>query len=216
MSKLKSLADALAALRDSASPKGRARYDRLVQHVIDSGALDDALKAGDRFPDFQLASADGRFVRLADVIAGGPAVLSFYRGEWCPYCSAELNALADAAPEIRAAGATLAAITPEAGGIALRTKVERGFDFEILCDLDNSLALECGLVFRLTEDVRAAYAAKGIDLARIYGNEAGLLPTPATYIVGRDGQIAHAYVDPNFRYRLEPAEIVRVLQTLPR
>ena len=172
------------------------------------------MKEGDAFPDFQLASADGRFVRRADLLAQGPAVVSFYRGAWCPYCSAELNALAEVAPHIRAAGATLTAITPEAGGAALRTKIDRGLDFEILCDLDNTLALECGLMFPVPDDIRAAYMERNIDFVRIYGNDAWLLPTPATYIVRRDGVIAMAYVNPDFRYRLEPGEIVKALAAL--
>ena len=210
----KTLAEALAAIRDKASARGREVYDKLVKQLTESGATVGALKEGDAFPDFQLASADGRFVRRADLLAQGPAVVSFYRGAWCPYCSAELNALAEVAPQIRAVGATLTAITPEAGGTALRTKVDRGLDFEILCDLDNTLALECGLMFPVPDDIRAAYMERNIDFVRIYGNDAWLLPTPATYIVRRDGVIAMAYVNPDFRYRLEPGEIVKALAAL--
>jgi peroxiredoxin len=209
------LADALAEQRAHASPAGRILYDGLVKHLIDSSAIGNALKAGDRIPDFQLASADGRFVTSAEILARGPAVLSFYRGAWCPYCSAELNALADIAAQIRAAGATLVAITPEAGGAALRTKVERNLDFDILCDLDNTLALECGLIFRIPDDLREAYLARGIDFAKIYGNNSWMLPAPATYIVRKDGIIAEAYVNPDFRYRLEPREILAALAKIP-
>jgi peroxiredoxin len=210
----KTLADELAAIREKSSARGREVYDRLVKQLTESGAMAGALKEGAVFPDFQLASADGRFVRRADVLAHGPAVFSFYRGAWCPYCSAELNALAEIAPQIRSAGATLVAITPEAGGVALRTKVDRGLEFEILCDLDNTLALECGLMFPVPDDIRAAYLERGIDFVRTYGNEAWLLPTPATYVVGRDAVVAMAYVNPDFRHRLEPSEIVKALAKL--
>ena len=210
----KTLAEALAAIRDKASARGREVYDKLVKQLTESGATAGALKEGDEFPDFQLASADGRFIRRTDLLAHGPAVISFYRGAWCPYCSAELNALAEIAPQIRAAGATLAAITPDAGGTALRTKIDRGLDFEILCDLDNTLALECGLMFPVPDEIRATYMQRNIDFVRIYGNDAWMLPTPATYVVRRDGIIAMAYVNPDFRYRLEPTEIVKALATL--
>lgn len=210
----KKLAEELAAIRDKASPRGREGYDKLVKQLTVSGAAEGALKEGDAFPDFQLASADGRFVRRTDLLARGPAVISFYRGVWCPYCSAELNALAEIAPQIRAAGATLAAITPEAGGTALRTKIDRDLDFEVLCDLDNTLALECGLMFPVPDEIRAAYTERGIDFVRIYGNDAWMLPTPATYVVRGDGIIAMGYVNPDFRVRLEPTEILKALVTL--
>jgi peroxiredoxin len=210
------LTETLAGIRAAASEAGNKRYDALVQHLIATGAIDNALKVGDSIPEFTLASAEGRFVRSADILARGPAVLSFYRGAWCSYCSAELNALADAAPRIRAAGAALVSITAEAGGTALRTKFDRQLDFEILIDLDNGLALEFGLVFRLTDDVKKAYLRNGWDFGLIYGNEAWFLPVPATYIVRPDGVIAHAYVNADFRYRLDPEEILKALAHLAR
>lgn len=205
------LTQTLTTLRAGASDRQRELYDGLVQLLVDSGAVANALKEGDVFPDFMLASADGHFVRRDEVLAKGIAVFSFYRGEWCPYCSAELSALADAAPQIAKAGGQLVAVTPEAGGRALRTKLERQLQFEVLCDLDNSLAFECGLVFPVPDSVRSAYLARGINFSTVYGNEAWLLPTPATYIVGRNGVILRAHVDPDFRRRLDPEEILAVL-----
>src|SRR5690606_11849450 len=111
---------------------------------------DNALKPGDKCPPFALTSAEGAFVRSEDLLARGPMVLSFYRGMWCPFCSAELEALHEATPAIRAAGGGLVAVTAEAGGKPSEVKQERGFEFEILCDLDNGLALTFGLVFRVS------------------------------------------------------------------
>lgn len=206
--------DKLSRMREEEDDEWRALYDRMVQHLIDSDVAGDALKAGDTFPDFQMPSAEGRFVRRADVLANGPAVLSFYRGAWCPYCSAELNALAEAAPAIAKAGAMLATISPEAGGAALRTKVERHLPFEILCDLDNVLGLECGLVFPMSDEMRKVYIADGLDLSRVYGNDAWMLPLPATYIVRQDAVIAKAFVDADFRNRLDPEDILATLAAL--
>ena len=51
-----------------------------------SGIAQGALKAGDRASDFRLHDARGGYLRLKDLLARGPVVLSFYRGGWCPYC----------------------------------------------------------------------------------------------------------------------------------
>ncbi len=214
MNKPLSLTELLSSLRDKQSPKWRSLYDALVQHLVDEGAANDALKTGDKLPDFMLASAEGHFVRLADLLARGPVVLSFYRGRWCPYCSAELDALNAVSERIRDSGATLVAITAEAGGEAIRTKFERKFDFEILCDLDNGLALECGLVFKLPAEVQKAYLETNLDLPKLYGNTSWFLPIPATYVVDRAGIIREAYVNPDFRYRLDPAAIMQVIEGL--
>jgi peroxiredoxin len=209
-----SLAHALDVLRTNAKPATRTAYDHLIDHLIDSGAVANALKVGDRFPSFQLASAEGRFVRLEDILSKGPAVVSFYRGAWCPYCFAELTELDAIVPDVRALGAEILAITPEAGGAALRTKVDRELDIEILCDLDSTLALECGLVFRLPDDLRQLYLANGLDLAHVLGNDSWFLPVPATYVVDSKGVIVFAYTNPDFRYRLEPSEVLNVLRLL--
>lgn len=51
-----------------------------VESVRASGAA--GLAIGERAPDFTLPNQVGKTVRLADRLAKGPVVLSFYRGEW--------------------------------------------------------------------------------------------------------------------------------------
>jgi hypothetical protein len=41
-----------------------------------------AIKQGERMPDFELPSATGEQVRLSEVLKNGPAVVFFYRGKW--------------------------------------------------------------------------------------------------------------------------------------
>ena len=110
MNKRPTLKEKLDALRVS-SPVWKARYDRLVQSLRDAKVGEDALKAGDRCPDFVLANAEGMLVASSDLLARGPIVLSFYRGKWCPYCVTELEALREASADIAASGATLVAVT---------------------------------------------------------------------------------------------------------
>ena len=88
-------------------------------------------KPGDKCPEFALTDAEGRLIRSQDLIAQGPVVLSFYRGVWCPFCSAELEALHAAEAAIKSAGARLVAVSAEAGGLSLRVKHERKFGFDI-------------------------------------------------------------------------------------
>ena len=208
------LADIMAAIRAATPAWFSKENDRLVQGLIDAGAADGVLRVDDRMPDFLLPNAEGQLVSSAQLLANGPAVLSFYRGIWCPYCSEELNALADAAPRLKAAGATVAAITPEIGGTALRTKRERKLQFEILCDVDNGVAMAFGLMFRIPEDIQASYLKFNVNMPKIYGNDGWMIPIPATYVVGRDGVIAYAYVNPDYRERCDPESLVEIVRKL--
>jgi len=212
----KSFADKLAEIHANTPERLTGINDRLVERLIKAETAEHALKAGDPCPDFVLPTAEGVFRSIHEVLKEGPAVVSFYRGQWCPYCSAELEALHVAEPDIRARGAKLVAVTPEAGGVALKVKRERHFGFDILCDLDNGVALQFGLAFRLPEEAVDFFLSSDIriDFPVVYNNESWFLPIPATYVIGRDGTIAHAYVNPDFRERLDPSEIVRVLSEL--
>jgi len=208
------LDDKLKAIRDRANPAGKKLYDDLIAHLKQSGALDNVVKAGESFPDFALPSAAGQIVTRTALLANGPAVVVFDRGAWCPYCTLVLSELAKIAPAIREAGATVVAVTPEVGGGAARIKAQCGIDFDVLSDVDNVLGMECGLTFPVPDNIRRAYVETGIDLERINGNDMWLLPAPAAFVVAKDATVRQSFVDIDFRYRVEPAEILKSVQAL--
>jgi peroxiredoxin len=209
-----SLTEELTKLRATVGEPWRSLSDDVVGHLIKARVADEALKAGDKCPEFSLINAEGKMVRSGDLLARGPLVLSFYRGVWCPFCEAELEAFHHSQSGLREAGGLLVTVTSEVGGLPFNVKRERDFDFEVLCDLDNGLALAFGLVFRVSDELAETMLKAGIDFLLIYGNDSWFLPIPATYIIGKDGIIAHAYVNADFRFRLDPSEVVRLLQRL--
>lgn len=179
-----------------------------------TGVARRALAPGSNFPPFLLPDTEGRLVGLSDLLAGGPAVVTFFRGTWCPYCSATLDALREAMPEIEAVGGTLAAVTPETGGRALEAKLRHGASYRILADVDHGLAAACGVAFRVPEPYRRLLMAAGLNLTERQGNGAWLLPMPAAFVLRPSGKIAWAFVDPDFTRRAEPAEMIAVLHRI--
>jgi peroxiredoxin len=198
------------------SPDIRKAYEALVSDLERSGLIGQALKAGDAMPAFELPNVEGRLITSAELLEHGPLVLSFFRGGWCPYCRLELKALQESLPEIERRGAALTAITPDTGAALGATKRTNQLGYQVLSDVDNGVGLTFGLIFRVPPAVRELYLRLGIDLGARHGNATGewLLPVPATYIVDRDGIIRHAELDPDFKRRMEPSEIVRVLGDL--
>jgi hypothetical protein len=81
-----SLEDKLAATR--AAGAGRIPADRqaimhrATEDLRKSGILYRIVAVGGRAPDFELANHDGRRVSSTELLAGGPMVLSFFRGSW--------------------------------------------------------------------------------------------------------------------------------------
>src|SRR6516225_3048623 len=65
---------------------------RPIGQLINSGAVEQSLKEGALAPDFILPDAHGRVVKLSHLLAQGPVAMTFYRGQWCPYCHLALRA----------------------------------------------------------------------------------------------------------------------------
>jgi len=191
-----------------------AAYQRGVDELVAADVAAHAIARGDAAPDFTLPNARGGEVTLSKLVAKGPVVMAFYRGGWCPYCNLQLRAYQRALPEIRALGASLVAISPESPDKSLSTAEKNALEFEVLSDVKGEAGRAYRLFFDLSDELKALYAANGNDLAKVNGDGAWHLPMPATYVIGADGRVALAYVDAEYRNRLEPAEIVSSLRGL--
>lgn len=170
------------------------------------------LKPGEPMPDFVLPNAAGDLVFSDDLLARGPLVVCFFRGIWCPFCNATLAALQEALPQIAAAGATLVAISPDAGGHAAEAARRFGLGYDVLVDIDNATGLRFGTVFRVPDDYRQALLSFGIDLEQRHGDDAWLLPMPATFVAGPDGILRFVQASGDVTERTEPAQIIALLR----
>jgi len=192
----------------------KAAYDEFLARLSAAQVGAQARKAGDRMPDFLLPNAEGRLVDSADLLARGPVVVTFIRGQWYPYCALTLEALEAVLPELEAAGGTLVAMTPETGGLALATKRERGLHYDVLVDVDLAVAMAFGIVFRTPPLYAALLSRAGLDLGNRSGNPGWFLPIPATFVVRGDGVIHRAWVNIDFIERPEPTDIIETLRRL--
>lgn len=182
--------------------------------LLASGITATALKAGDKAPDFALTDVHGQTETLAALLRQGPVVVSFYRGGWCPYCNLELRALQQILPEMQTLDASLVAISPEKPDESLSTAEKNELAFPVLSDLGSKVAAQFGIAFDLAEALRPIYTQLGHGLPDRNGDDSWQLPIPATYVIGRDGIIRFAFVDTDYRSRLEPAAILDALASL--
>jgi peroxiredoxin len=173
-----------------------------------------ARKAGDIFPSLALPRGDGQMVDVGAITARGPAVITFYRGGWCPYCNLELRAFQALLPEIQSLGATLIAVSPETPDHTVATAEKNGVAFTVLSDAKGALAMALGIQFELAPAIKALYQKFGHDLASRNDDPRWALPMPATYVVEKGGRIAAAFVDPDYRRRMEPTEALAALRAI--
>lgn len=194
-----------------APPQIREAMTSADMGLAASGITRRAIKAGNRAPDFRLPDAHGGHVRLRDLLTRGPVVVSFYRGGWCPYCNIELRALQSAQPAIKLAGAEIVAISPQRPDESLSTAEKNALAFPVLSDVGSATAKAYGIAFDLAEELRPIYTRFGHALPDKNGDDSWVLPIPATYIIDTNGTVVLAFVDIDYRNRLEPTEIIAAL-----
>ena len=179
-----------------------------------SGLSERALHVGDMMPEFTLPDPTGKLVSSRELLKQGPLLVTFYRGNWCPYCNLALQALQDHLAEIKALGANLVAISPQTPDNSMTMQEKHGLAFPVLSDSGLTVARRFGLVFTLPESLRPIYTSFGIDLQKQNGASTYELPMPATYLVDRNGTIREAFVHVDYRRRLEPATALEWLKKL--
>jgi peroxiredoxin len=189
-----------------------------MERVRAARTVDQALKVGQPAPEFTLPDAFGQEVSLKALLAKGPVVISFYRGEWCPFCNIEFRALQEALPQMEAFDATLVAISPEKPDHGIVVAEKNKLTFPVLSDFGNKVARQFGVVFQIGEDVKTL--SKNTfknDIALRNGENSYELPVPATYVVDKAGAIRFVHVDVDYMTgRAEPEAIVTALKALSR
>ncbi len=185
-----------------------------IGRMAEDGIEKNARKVGDTAPGFSLRNTSGDTVALDGLLAKGPVVVVFYRGEWCPFCDLELRAYQKALPEIEAEGAVLVAISPQSPEKSRSTVESRGLGFDVLSDPGGLVAGTFGLTFSMNDAEQELHKAFGADLPTINGSSDWDLPVPATFVIARNGRITWAYANSNYTNRAEPADVIQALSSL--
>lgn len=178
-----------------------AELSKSITTLVHTGIAQQSVKVGERAPDFTLPDVEGSPVALSELLKHGPVVLTFYRGEWCPFCNLALRAYQRILPQIQSLGATLVAISPQTPDHSLSTVEKKELTFPVLSDVGNIVARAYRIVFTLEESIRPLYTTIGADLPTFNGDASWELPMPATFLLAQDGTVRLASVDEDSTYR---------------
>jgi len=185
----------------------------MIENLRTSGAVP-GIEIGERAPSFTLPNAVGKPVSLDDRLTEGPVVVVFYRGAWCPYCDLHLRALQESLDAIEARGASLVAISPPAPDDSLPFAERLVLGFDVLSDLDQAVSVAWRLQFELPDALRDVYRTMGMALDDHNADGSWHLPVPATFVLDRTGVVRARHVDPNYRERMAPADVVAALDAI--
>lgn len=124
----------------------------------------------------------------------------------------ELQALEAALPQYRELGANLVAISPQVKANSRKSVRQNHLTFPILSDEKSQVADAFGLRFSLPDYLVDLYKGFGNDLPTFNDDPAWVLPMPARFVIGQDGVILYAEVNPDYTQRPDPSELLPALR----
>lgn len=162
------------------------------------------IQIGASLPAFKLPNALGNEVSSESLLAKGPVLITFYRGNWCPFCNLALRSLQLRLDEFHAKGVTIVAISPELPDTSLSTTEKNELKFEVLSDVSNRFARELGIVWDQPKSAESVFKAFEIDLKARNGDNSMAVPIPTTILADANGVVRNIHIDPDYMQRLEP------------
>jgi peroxiredoxin len=213
-----SLSEQLAAYKagfvQRAAPERVAMMEAATAELRATGIESQALQVGAQVPDLTMPDALNQPVRLSSLWQRGPLVLIFYRGGWCPYCNLELRAWQQHVAALKQLGGQLVAVSPQTPDNSLSTAEKNELAFPVLSDSALKAATAFGVAFEMPPALIELYSRVGNDLPVLNGNGRWVLPVPATYVIDRNGRVAFAHVEADYRERAEPRDVMAAVAEL--
>jgi len=188
------------------------QWSRQLQ-LADSGSL--ALRVGEAGAGFRAApNAEGKLVATDELLARGPLVVSFFRGELVPLLPHHAAGLrGGAAGDHKAGRPSWSRSRPTPAARRPRPKHQHALHYEVLSDARpaRSRCSSAWCSVRPMPIARCCRAAASICRSAT-ATTAGSSRIPATFVVDRAGIVRYAFADIDFTYRAEPDAIIGALR----
>jgi peroxiredoxin len=158
------------------------------------------LRRGQPLPDFHALSESGDPVRSSQ-LRGTAAVILFVRGNWCPFCSSQVENLTVYYKDIVELGARLILVTPKP--LETTKRVAEFFEVEFEFWLDNELTVTKQLGLLKESGVPNGHRKE-------YGDDT---IWPTALVVDPDGIIRYTELSKFIADRPKPKTLLRELRT---
>ncbi|MGR9053844.1 MAG: peroxiredoxin family protein [Gammaproteobacteria bacterium] len=160
----------------------------------------DKISVGSKLPDFTLRKANGEIVSSKQ-LTDKPAILIFYRGNWCPLCMAQIKELVKKYKTIEELGVRLALISPQPHSNTEALAKKFGVSFDFLTDEGNKAARKLGIEM-----------PNGLPMGMQMMGYASETVLPTVIITDQSGKVVWKDETDNYRIRPEPDTYLAVIQ----
>ena len=160
----------------------------------------DRIKEGKKLPSIPLQDYNGNDLS-SDDWKGGKRLVIFYRGNWCPICTAQVKELEKFEKEFDALGVRITLISPQSHQKSRNHAKRVGIDYDFLVDVNNTAAKKLGILHEHG-------VPKGFE---VLGYETNV-PKPSTFVLDENGKVIFADLTTNYRLRTKPEDIIAALK----
>ncbi len=151
-----------------------------------------ALKVGSPLPEFRLESLEGHVVS-SESFKAKPHLLLFYRGNWCPFCTAQISELAAAYRRLETLGLSVVLISPQSAAKSQKLAGQFDVPMTFLRDRNNEAAKQLGILHQWGTPM--GMQVLGYDSDTVM---------PTVILTDERGTIVYSDQTDNYRVRPEP------------
>ncbi len=191
------------------------KYSQLAKELQERDVINHCLKTDNIMPNFTVKNYLGEYKNIFQLYDKTPfLVLSFYRGQFCPFCNLELKSFQRELAMIESCPATLVAISPQNEENSYTTHQNNQLTYELLSDVGGKVAKMFGLSYVVPDYLKDFHLKLGVS--QEYFNEKGQmeLVMPATYIIDKEGKILFHFAETVAGLRLDPKKAVAFIKKL--
>jgi len=171
------------------------------------------LTIGSTVPSIELQDPYGNTKNMP-ALSTQKTLFVFYRGGWCPFCSAELSEIASIKDEIHEKGIHIVGISPDQPEYLRETLDKMETNYLLLSDSRMEASKAFGIAFKEDPESVQKLKEKGMDIEKRSGMEHHLLPVPAVFLVNAQGVIEFHYVNPNYKKRIDKEILMAAVEAM--
>lgn len=192
------------------------QYGHADVPIAATAAMIRPLQVGQSAPRFIVQTVDREAFEFDPRSLERPVVVITFRGGWCPFCNMHLSELKDVVGKIDALGVDVLFLSGDRPALlyeSLSRETQQdiaGLDYQIFSDADAQAAIAFGIAFKASQRTIDRRNEKGQDIGASSMLRHGVLPVPSVFAIDRDGVIAFAYSNADYKIRLPAEELLQV------
>ncbi len=156
------------------------------------------IEVGKTLPDFTLYSSVSGASVASSTIRQQPALLLFFRGNWCPLCMAQIKEIAASYQELHKRGVKVFLVSPQSEKQSQSLAKQFDAPMEFMVDKKLQAAQQLGLVHE-----------NGTPMGMMGYKSDTVMPT--AILTDEKGQVIFADLTDNYRVRPEPQTFIDML-----